>query len=125
MSRHINRYERITTAMEATGRQTVGARPGLSAGPNVAARAATAGGSGARKSGDTGVTGSAVSDAAGNEGGDHVGRRATAPSRGEMVSLALQIDAMIARSDEMGLDLVAYLLGVARAELGERLGEAD
>ena len=45
------------------------------------------------------------------------------PTRGEMVGLALQIDAMVARSEEMGLDLVAYLLGVARAELGERLGE--
>lgn len=45
------------------------------------------------------------------------------PGRGEMVGLALQVDALIARSDELGLDLVAYLLGVARAELGERLGE--
>ena len=46
-----------------------------------------------------------------------------APGRGEMVGLALQIDAMTARPDEMGLDPVAYLLGVALAELGDRLGE--
>ena len=58
---------------------------------------------------------------AGNEAASDAG--GPTPGRGEMVGLALQIDAIAARSEEIGLDLVAYLLGVARAELGERLGE--
>lgn len=46
-----------------------------------------------------------------------------AATRGEVVALAIQIDAMIARSKELGLGMTTYLLGIARADLGERLGE--
>lgn len=46
-----------------------------------------------------------------------------APTRGELVQLAIQLDALIARADEMGLGMTAYLIGVARADLSDRLGE--
>ena len=44
-------------------------------------------------------------------------------SRGELVALAIQLDALIERTEENGLAMTAYLLRVARRDLGERLGE--
>ena len=56
-------------------------------------------------------------------GGVEATEEAPRASRGDLVGLAIQLDTMAARAEELGLGMTAYLLGVARADLGERLGE--
>ena len=49
--------------------------------------------------------------------------RGRAATRADLVDLAIQLDAAIARAERLGLDMTAYLVGVARADVAERLGE--
>ena len=104
----------------------VGMGPRRAAPVNAASGASDERGRGPASGGTTSSGPASGGDALKNDsaiGRGNAPARGDTPSRGDLVSLAIQMDAMIARSEELGLGMTTYLLNVARADLGERLGE--